>query len=123
MLNIFGSLANIVAFNVGFNVSSQCRLVILSGNQFSGLINPEIACKRIVVMSINQLRLNNLRDVREVSILEHSHNIFSSFRKLYSPQSFCLIVVALQIWGSWPHGFDTDIVRILVGYFAFKVVP
>ena len=49
-------------------------------------------------MLIDQLQLNDLRDIKEASILEHSLNIFSSFKKVWSPQFSYLIVVALQVW-------------------------
>ena len=74
-------------------------------------------------MLTDQLRSNDLRSVREASILEHSFDIFPSFRKVCSTQFSCLIVVALQVWESQPYGSNTDIVRALVGYLALKGVP
>ena len=50
------------------------------------------------MMLTDQFQSNDLRNVGEVSILEHSFNVFPSFRKLYSPQFFYLIIVALQVW-------------------------
>ena len=57
-----------------------------------------MAYKRIVVMLTNELRLNDLRNVRETSMLEHSLNVFLSFKKVCSLQFPCLIVVALHVW-------------------------
>ena len=97
MPNSFESQANIAAFNIGFNIMIQCRPVILPGNQFLGLVNPIMVCKRIVVMLTNQLRSNDFRDVGKTPILEHFYDIYPSFWKVCSPQFSCLIVVALQI--------------------------
>ena len=49
-------------------------------------------------MSTDQLQLNDLRNVREASILEHSLDVFLSFRKVCSLQFPYLIIVALQVW-------------------------
>ena len=81
-----------------------------------------MACQKIVVMSTHQFRSNDLRNVGEASILEHSFDVFPSFRKLCSPQFPCLIVVTLQVWESKLHGSNTDIVRALIGYFALEEV-
>ena len=123
MLNSFGSHANIAAFNIGFNILTQRRPVIFPSNQLLGFINPEMACKKIVVMPTDQLQSNDPRNVRKASILKHSFNVFPSFRKLYNPQFFCLIIVALQVWESQPHRSDTNIVRVFVGYLALERVP
>ena len=80
-------------------------------------------CKKIVMMSTDQLQSNDLRNVREAFILEHSFNIFPSFRKHYSSQFLCLIVVALQVWESWHYDSNTDIIKALVGYLALEKVP
>ena len=61
------------------------------------LVNPEMAYKKIVVMSTNQFQSNDFRNTREASILEHSLNVFPFFRKLYSPQFFYVIVIVLQV--------------------------
>ena len=49
-------------------------------------------------MLIDKLKSNDLKNVREALILEHSFNIYPFFKKLCSSQFFYLIVVALQIW-------------------------
>ena len=122
MPNSFGSRANIAAFNVDFNILMQHRPIILSSNQLLGLVNLKMVYKKIVMILTDQLRSNNFRDVKKVLILEHSLNIFSYFKKLYSLQFSCLIVVFFQIWESEPHGSNNDIVRVFVSYLASKKV-
>ena len=100
MLDSFGSEANIAAFDVGFNISTSRRPVIFPGNQLAGLVDSEMTCQRIVVMSTNQFRSNDLRNIGKAFILEHSLDIFPSFKKVCSPQFPCLIIVALQVWQS-----------------------
>ena len=56
-----------------------------------------MAYKRVIVMLTNQLQSNDLRDVKKASILEHSLDVFLSFKKVCSLQFLCLIIVALQI--------------------------
>ena len=85
MSNSLESKANIAVFNVDFNILMQRRPVIFSGNQFLGFVNSEMACKKIVMMSSDQLRSNGLRNVKKAPILEHSFNIYPSFRKFCSP--------------------------------------
>ena len=97
MPNNFESQTNIAAFNVGFNILTQHRLVIFSDNQLSNFVNLKMACKKIVIMLTDQLKSNNLRHVEKTPILEHFLNIFLALKKLYSSQLSCLFVVALQI--------------------------
>ena len=73
----------------------QCKPVIFSGNQLLGLVNPKMACKKIIMMSTDQLKLNDLKDLREAFILEHSLDLYPSFKKLYILQFLCLIVIVL----------------------------
>ena len=94
------------SFNISFNILTQRRPVILSDNQLSSFVNLVMACKNIVVMSIDQLRSNNLKDIREDQILEHSFNIFPALKKLCSLQFLCfknsfLFGIPLRIfkWG------------------------
>lgn len=91
------SQINIVAFNIVFNISTKYRLIILPNNKLSSLINPEIAYKKIIIMSTDQLKSNDLRDVEEISILEHFFNIFPAFKKLCNSYFFYFLIFALQI--------------------------
>ena len=50
------------------------------------------------MISTDQLKSNNLKDVKKAPILENSFNVFPAFRKLYSFEFFCLFIVALQVW-------------------------
>ena len=97
MLNSLRNLADIAAFNIGFNISTQYRPVAFFGNQLMDFVNPETTCKKIVVILTNQFRSNDLKDIKEAPILEHSLNIFPSFKKVYSPQFLCPIIIALQV--------------------------
>ena len=48
-------------------------------------------------MSTDQLKSNDLKDIGKAFILKHSLNIFPAFKKLYSVQFPCLLIVVLQI--------------------------
>ena len=122
MPNSFRSQANIVAFNICFNILMQCKPVILSCNQLLGLVNAKMACKKIVVILTDKLRSNDFRNVKEALILKHSFDIYPSFKKLCSLQFFYLIVIILQIWEFKPHSSNTNIIKALVGYFASEKV-
>ena len=84
MLTIFKSQANIVAFNINFNILMEHKPIIFSDNQFSNLINLKIACQKIVVVVTYQLKVNRFRNIRKTPILEHFFDIFSAFRKFYN---------------------------------------
>ena len=55
MLNSFKSQTDIAAFKIGFNILAECRLVILSDNQFPSLVNFKIACQKIIMMVADRL--------------------------------------------------------------------
>ena len=48
-------------------------------------------------MLTNQLKTNDLRNIKEAFILEHFFNIFPAFRKLCSLEFSYLFIIALQI--------------------------
>ena len=97
MPNNLRSQINIAVFNISFNILTQHKPVIFSNNELSSLVNLKIASKKIVMVLTDQLRSNNLRNIREALILKHSLNIFLAFRKLYIPQFSCLLIIVLQI--------------------------
>ena len=49
-------------------------------------------------MLTDKLKSNNLRDIKDASVLEHSFNIFPAFKKLRSSEFSYLFIVVLQIW-------------------------
>ena len=59
------------------------------------------------------LGTDNLWDVWEPLVLEHSFEVFPAFRKASSSQSYCFFVVGLQLGESQTHGTDADLVRAL----------
>ena len=61
MSDYFQSQINVANFDIGFNILSKVRPIILLANEFSGLINIKIACKKVIVMLANKLCSNGFR--------------------------------------------------------------
>ena len=70
-------------------------------------------CKRIIVVTTYDLGTDDLWDVWEPLVLEHSLDVLPTFRKASSSQRYCLFVIVLQLGKSQTHGTNGDLVRAL----------
>ena len=80
-------------------------------------------CKRIIVVMTYDLGTDDLWDVWEPLVLEHSLDVLSTFRKAFSSQRYCLFVIVLQLGESQTHGTNADSVRALRTQFGSERIP
>ena len=80
-------------------------------------------CKKIIVVTIYDLGTDDLWDVWQSLVLEHSLNVLPAFRKASSSQRYCLFVIVLQLGESQINGTDANLVRALCTQFSSKLVP
>ena len=52
----------ITAFDIGFNIFSETWLLVFPANKVFGFINTDMFCQKVVVMSIDELCLNDFRN-------------------------------------------------------------
>lgn len=55
----FQSQADVTAFNIGFNVFLKAWLEIFLANQLSSFINSKITCKKVIMMPIDHLEIDD----------------------------------------------------------------
>ena len=74
-------------------------------------------------MTIYDLGTDDLWDVWEPLVLEHSLDVLPTFRKTSNSQRYCLFVILLQLGESQTHGTTADSVRALCTQFGSERVP
>ena len=82
MSNHFQGQTNVEAFDVDFNIFFETWPIIFPTNKFSGFIDIEIACQKVVVMPANKLGSNDLKYKRQFLVVQHPINIFPTFFQL-----------------------------------------
>ena len=71
--------------------------MVFPADQLSCLVNAEMFCKRIIIVTTYHLGADDLWDIWEPSVLEHSLDFLPALRKASSSQNFCFFVVVLQL--------------------------
>ena len=74
-------------------------------------------------MTTYDLGTDDLWDVWEPLVLEHSLDVLPTFQKAFSSQCYCLFVIVLHLGESQTHGTDADLVRALRTQFGLERVP
>ena len=97
--------------------------MVFLANQLSRLVNAEMPCKRIIVVTTYDLGTDGFWDIWESLVLEHSLDVLPAFRKASSSQRYCLFVILLQLGESQTHGTNADSVRALRTQFGSERVP
>ena len=69
------------------------------------------------------LETDDLWDVWELLVLEHSLDVLLTFRKASNSQRYCLFVIVLQLGEFQTHGTNADLVRALRTQFDSERVP
>ena len=73
----------ITSSNIGFNVFSQGWSMVFPANQLSCLVNFEISCKWIIMVTTYHVGADEFWDIWEALVLEHSLDDFSVLRNAY----------------------------------------
>ena len=79
-------------------------------------------CKKIIVVTTYHLRVDDLWDIWESSVLKHSLDILSLLRKICSSEFLCFLVFVLQFGQLQSHISDVGNVRTVSSYLALKGV-
>ena len=62
---------------MGFDIFSQVWLVVFPANQLSCLVYSKLSYKWIIVVTTSHLRVDDLSDIWETSVLKYSLDILS----------------------------------------------
>ena len=74
-------------------------------------------------MTIYHLGADNLWDIWEPSVLEHSLDVLPLLRKTCSSKFLCFLVFVLQFGQSQSHASDVSNVRTVSSYLALERIP
>ena len=96
MADGFWSQANVASPDIALDVFPQARPIVFPADQLSCLVNAEMPCKKIIVVTTYHLGADNLWDIWELSLLEHSFDFFPALRKIFSSQNFYFFVFILK---------------------------
>ena len=74
-------------------------------------------------MTTYQLRADDLWNIWEPSVLEHSLDVFPLLQKTCSSEFLCFLVFVLQFGQSQSHASDVGNVRTVSSYLALEEIP
>lgn len=80
MINYLKKSINITAFYIDFNIFTKSWPEIFFVNNFSRLFDYKIVCQWIIMIMVDYLRINNLKDVRKSLIIEYILQILSALQ-------------------------------------------
>ena len=84
--------------DIVFDVLPQAWPIVFPADQLSCLINAEMPCKRIIMVTTYDLGTDDLWDVWEPLVLEHSLDVLPALRKACrGSEKLRLLVVFLQL--------------------------
>ena len=123
MSDCLRSQTNVTSLDIALSVFSQAWPIIFLADQLSCLVNAEMLCKRIIVVTTYHLRVDDLWDIWELSVLEHSLDVLSVLWEAYSSDwFFCFFVFVLKFGQSQSYAFDLCNVRIVLSDLISKGV-
>ena len=97
MFDCLQSQKNVTSSNINLDVSPKAQAIVFPADQLSCLVNTEMFCKKIIMVTTHHFGAHDLWDIQEPLILEHFLKIFSTLRKVLSSQRFCFFVVVSQL--------------------------
>ena len=122
MFDCLQSQTNVISLDIAFDVSFQARPIIFPTDQLSYLVNAKMPCKKIIMVMTYHLGADDLWDIWEPSVLEHSFDFFSALQKACRvSEKLCFLVVFLQLGESQSHTSNVS-VRTFKSYFVLKKV-
>ena len=123
MSDCLWSQTNVASLDIAFDVSSQARPIVFSADQLSCFVNAKMPYKRIIVVITYHLKADNLWDIWELSVLEHSLNILSILQKACNSDWFYFFVFVLKFKQSQSHASDIHNVKTVSSNLVSERVP
>ena len=80
-------------------------------------------CNRIIVVTTYHLGVDDLWDIWELLVLEHSLNVLPLLRKTYNSKFLCFFVFVLQFGQLQSHASDIGNVSTVSSYPALERIP
>lgn len=79
MFHCFQSTIDATALSIGLNICSQAWPMIFWANPLFGFINYKMTHKKVVVIPVNEFKMDDLKYVTEALIIEYFIDILQAF--------------------------------------------
>lgn len=97
----FQSQTNVVTLDIDFKFIVKCQPVIFSSYQFICFIHFKIISQKIVVIAVNEFKVNNFEHIEKILLVQYFF-IFFQFSTRFLTHSF--LVFTLSFFKSGNHG-------------------